>query len=173
MLDNINLIARAVRNTVLTKDLAMRAADAAKNTANLIEMTVRNVKDGSVLVSKTNEDFVRMAKTASNVAKLVGEIAAASKEQSQEIEQVNNAMAEMDRVVQQNATSAEENAAGSEEMNAQVAQMQIFVDDLFAIVGCNGNGKKGNGNRYFVTKQVLSVTLFATYTANWHNLRFS
>ncbi len=160
------------------RNLAMRAADAAKNTANLIEMTVKNVKDGSVLVSKTNEDFVRMAKTASSVAELVGEIAAASKEQSQGIEQVNNAMAEMDKVVQQNAASAEENAAASEEMNAQAAQMQVFVDDLFAIVGgngngSNGNGKKGNGNRLEAWTNVPStgVRTFApahSRTSNFH-----
>ncbi|MFH0994491.1 MAG: methyl-accepting chemotaxis protein [Pseudomonadota bacterium] len=131
------------------RNLAMRAADAAKNTSDLIEMTVKKVKDGSGLVSKTNEAFVRMASTASNVAQLVSEIAAASKEQSQGIEQVNNAVAEMEKVVQQNAANAEENAAASEEMNAQAIQMQVFVEDLFAIVGSNGNGngKKGLGDR--------------------------
>lgn len=129
------------------RNLAMRAADAAKNTSNLIEMTVKKVKDGSGLVSKTNESFVKMASTASNVAQLVAEIAAASKEQSQGIEQVNNAVTEMEKVVQQNAANAEENAAASEEMNAQAIQMQVFVDDLFAIVGSNGNGSKGNGKK--------------------------
>jgi methyl-accepting chemotaxis protein len=131
------------------RNLAMRAADAAKNTSNLIEMTVKKVKDGAGLVSKTNEAFVKMASTASNVAQLVAEIAAASREQSQGIEQVNNAVAEMEKVVQQNAANAEENAAASEEMNAQAIQMQVFVEDLFAIVGSNGNGngKKGLGDR--------------------------
>jgi methyl-accepting chemotaxis protein len=130
------------------RNLAMRAADAAKNTANLIEMTVKKVKDGSALVSKTNEAFVRMAKTSSDVAELVTEIAEASREQSQGIEQVNVAVAEMDKVVQQNAANAEENAAASEEMNSQAAQMQGFVEDLFAIVGSNGgSGKKGDGGR--------------------------
>ncbi len=129
------------------RKLAMRAADAAKNTANLIEMTVKKVKDGSGQVLKTNEAFVRMASTSSNVAQLVAEIAAASREQSQGIEQVNNAVTEIEKVVQQNAANAEENAAASEEMNAQAIQMQVFVGDLFAIVGSNGNGKKGYEDR--------------------------
>jgi len=131
------------------RNLAMRAADAAKNTSNLIEMTVKKVKDGSGLVLKTNEAFVKMASTASNVAQLVAEIAAASKEQSQGIEQVNNAVTEMEKVVQQNAANAEENAAASEEMNAQAIQMQVFVEDLFAIVGNNGNGSNGNGKKRY------------------------
>lgn len=125
------------------RNLAMRAADAAKNTANLIEMTVKKVKDGSGLVSNTNEAFITMAGTSSKVAELVAEIAAASVEQSQGISQVNNAVAEMDKVVQQNASNAEENAAASEEMNAQTVPMQGFVADLIAIVGSNGkNGRK-------------------------------
>jgi len=128
------------------RNLAMRAADAAKNTANLIEMTIKKVKDGSELVSKTNESFVRMSSTASGVAELVGEIAAASREQSLGIEQVNKAVAEMDKVVQHNAANAEENAAASEEMNAQAYQMQTFVEDLSAIVGGSGlNRHKDKG----------------------------
>ncbi|MBI5589349.1 MAG: chemotaxis protein [Deltaproteobacteria bacterium] len=134
------------------RNLALRAADAAKNTADLIEMTIKNVKDGSGLVSKTNKDFVRMANTASNVAELVGEIATASKEQTQGIDQVNKAVTEMDKVVQQNAANAEENAAASEQMNAQANLMQEFVEDLLAIVGSNGNGKKGNEDRQAWTK---------------------
>jgi len=162
------------------RNLAMRAADAAKNTANLIEMTVKKVKDGSGLVSKTNEAFVRMASTASNVAQLVAEIAAASKEQSQGIEQVNNAVAEMEKVVQQNAANAEENAAASEEMNAQAVQMQGFVEDLFAIVGSNGNGsngngKKGNGDREAWTKApsagVRTFTPAPSRTSTFHVAR--
>ncbi|RPH49325.1 MAG: hypothetical protein EHM85_14235, partial [Desulfobacteraceae bacterium] len=73
------------------RNLAMRAADAAKNTANLIEGTVKKVKDGSALVARTNEAFGEVAASATKVAQLVSEIAAASNEQSQGIDQVNKA----------------------------------------------------------------------------------
>jgi methyl-accepting chemotaxis protein len=39
------------------RNLAMRAADAAKNTAQLLEGTVKKVNDGTALVSRTNEEF--------------------------------------------------------------------------------------------------------------------
>jgi len=160
------------------RNLAMRAADAAKNTSNLIEMTVKKVKDGSDLVLKTNEAFVKMASTASNVAQLVAEIAAASREQSQGIEQVNNAVTEMEKVVQQNAANAEENAAASEEMNAQAIQMQVFVEDLFAIVGNNGNGSNGNGKKRYEDREawikapsaVVRPFASAPYRANTLNV---
>jgi methyl-accepting chemotaxis protein len=125
------------------RNLAMRAADAAKNTANLIEGTVKKVKDGSALVTKTNEAFGEVARSSTKVAQLVGEIAAASNEQAQGIDQVNKAVAEMDKVVQQNAANAEESASASEEMNAQAQEMKGFVEELVALVGSNSksNGK--------------------------------
>jgi len=116
------------------RNLALRAADAAKNTANLIEGTVKKVKAGSDMVQETNEAFTKVAKSASKVAHLIGEIAAASNEQAQGIEQVNTAVTEMDKVVQQNAANAEESAAASEEMNAQAEQMKANVGDLIALV---------------------------------------
>lgn len=123
------------------RNLAMRAADAAKNTANLIEGTVKKVKDGSQLVTRTNEAFSEVAKSASKVGELVAEIAAASNEQAQGIDQVNKAIAEMDKVVQTNASDAEESASASEEMNAQANQMKVFVRDLVSMIGGSSAGR--------------------------------
>jgi methyl-accepting chemotaxis protein len=123
------------------RNLAMRAAEAAKNTANLIEDTVKKVKSGSDMVLKTNETFEKVFAGARKATDLVEEIAAASKEQSQGIEQINKAIMEMDRVIQKNASSAEESASASEEMNAQAEHMKQFVLELEAIVGGNGNGR--------------------------------
>jgi methyl-accepting chemotaxis protein len=124
------------------RNLAMRAADAAKNTANLIEGTVKKIKNGSEIVAKTNEAFVKVAGGAKKVGELVSEIAAASQEQAQGIDQINKAVAEMDKVVQKNAASAEESASASEEMNAQAEQMKTYVRELVVLVGGkkNANG---------------------------------
>ena len=100
------------------RNLAMRAADAAKNTADLIEGTVKKIKDGSELVTRTNEAFSQVATGTVKVGGLVGEIAAASNEQAQGIDQVNTAVAEMDKVTQQNA-------AASEEMTSSMAMFKI------------------------------------------------
>ncbi|MCF8118721.1 MAG: methyl-accepting chemotaxis protein [Deltaproteobacteria bacterium] len=121
------------------RNLAMRAAEAAKNTADLIEGTVKKVNDGSDLVTKTNEAFAQVAESAKKVGGLVGEIAAASNEQAQGIDQVNTAVADMDKVTQQNAANAEESASAAEEMNAQAEQMKASVAELMKLVG--GAGK--------------------------------
>ena len=117
------------------RNLAMRAADAAKNTAALIEGTVKKVTDGTALVKTTNDAFKEVASSTAKVGELVGEIAAASTEQAQGIEQVNIAVTEMDKVTQQNAATAEESASASEELNAQAEEMKSFVADLAAMVG--------------------------------------
>jgi methyl-accepting chemotaxis protein len=117
------------------RNLAMRAAEAARNTSNLIEGTVKRVKEGSELVEKTEVEFRQVAESVSKSGGLIGEISAASNEQAQGIEQVNQAVSDMDKVVQQNASSAEESASASEEMSAQAQRLKEFVAELVALVG--------------------------------------
>ena len=116
------------------RNLAMRAAEAAKNTASLIEGTIKKTKEGVGLVERTNEAFAEVAKRSGKVVELVGEIAAASAEQAQGIGQLNKAAAQMDRVTQQNAANAEESAAASEELTAQASTMRGYVADLLTLV---------------------------------------
>ena len=115
------VVAEEVRN------LAMRSAEAAKDTASLIEDTVKKVNAGSGLVTKTNEAFTQVAENTTKVGDLVNEISSASNEQSQGIEEINKAMAEMDKVTQQNAANAEETAAASEEMSAQSEELSSML----------------------------------------------
>ncbi len=132
-----------VANEVRT--LAMRAAEAAKNTASLIEDTIQRINQGSGLVTKTQGGFAEVADAAGKVAALVSEIAAASAEQTRGIEGVNQAVGEMDRVVQQAAANAEESASASEELSAQASQMKDIVNELVVMVtgtsSHNGNGR--------------------------------
>ncbi len=124
------------------RNLALRAAEAAKNTAALIDGSVKQIQDGCELVDTTNVAFHEVAESSTKIAQLVAEINAASTEQSQGIEQINTAVGEMDKVVQQNAASAEESASAAEEMNAQAQQMKASVEELVAIVRGAGTAKQ-------------------------------
>jgi methyl-accepting chemotaxis protein len=130
----------------------MRAADAAKNTANLIEGTVKKVKDGSELVSKTNDAFKQVASSSAKAGDLVAEISAASNEQAQGIGQITTAVTELDKVTQQNAANAEESASAAEEMSAQAETMKGMVDELVAIVGSSGKGSKEKSGKAHASK---------------------
>ena len=117
------------------RNLAMRASEAAKNTSNLIENTIKAVRKGNELTNATQEAFKENATISKKIGQLVDEIATASEEQAHGITQVNTAVAEMDKVTQSTAANAEESAAASEELNAQAEQMKVYVGDLEAVVG--------------------------------------
>ncbi|MEN6622942.1 MAG: methyl-accepting chemotaxis protein [Smithella sp.] len=153
------VVAEEVRN------LAMRSADAAKNTSGLIEGIVNKIKDGSDLVTKTNEAFVEVAGSTSKVAELVGEIAAASQEQAQGIDQINKAVAEMDKVTQQTAANAEESASASEELNSQAETMREVVQELLQVIdGGSSNGIRSDNraDNFPMKKKVRSALTAVT-----------
>ncbi len=116
------------------RNLALRSAEAAKNTSNLIENTIVTVKSSRDLTQQTQDAFMENKEITNKVGQLVDEIAAASSEQAQGIGQIGKAVAEMDKVVQQTAANAEESASASEEMNAQAVQMKDYVMNLVKIV---------------------------------------
>ncbi len=144
------VVAEEVRN------LALRSAEAAKNTAVLIDGTVKKVKGGSDLVERTNNAFSKVAESSSKIGELIAEIAAASNEQAQGIEQTNTAVSEMDKVVQQNAANAEESASASEELSAQAKQMMGIVGELSALVG--GSSKKPSSKQYGVNRRKNAIS---------------
>ncbi|MCG8618992.1 MAG: methyl-accepting chemotaxis protein, partial [Desulfobacterales bacterium] len=109
------------------RNLAMRAADAAKNTSELIEGTGKKVSAGAELVAKTNEAFEQVTESTAKVGHLVSEISDASNEQSEGITQVSAAVSDMDTVVQQNA-------AGTEELSSQAGELKSKVGIMLEIV---------------------------------------
>lgn len=88
----------------------MRAAEAAKNTSDLIENTINAVKKSSEFAHMTREAFRENVEISGKVGSLVDEIPVASEEQAQGIGQIGKAVAEMDKVVQKAAANAEESA---------------------------------------------------------------
>ncbi|MDR1045539.1 MAG: methyl-accepting chemotaxis protein [Candidatus Adiutrix sp.] len=121
------VVAEEVRN------LAIRSAEAAKNTAKLINYTIENINSGSGLVETANSNFGSVADYSSKVASLLGDVAEASREQAQGIGQISTAMAQMDKVTQGNAAAAEESAGAASEMNHQAGLLLEAVQSLAAL----------------------------------------
>ena len=137
------------------RNLAMRASDAAKNTADLIESTVTKVNEGGRQVESTNESFIQVAESSSKVGNIVGEIAVASGEQSSGIEQINKAISEMDKIVQ-------ESAASTEEMASQAQELRGFVNTLLDIT--EGESQRGNSGQ--TTKKVPATEKKRTHISH-------
>ncbi len=115
------VVAEEVRN------LAMRSAEAAKNTASLIEEAVKNSENGVVINAEVLANFQEITERINKVSQVVAEIAAASDQQDQGISQVNKAVEQMNQLTQQNAANAEESASAAEEMSSQSEQMRSMV----------------------------------------------
>lgn len=145
------IVADEVRN------LAMRAAEAAKNTSGLIENTIVTVRRSRELTEQTREAFKENVEISGKVGNLVAEIAVASQEQAQGIDQINRAIAEMDKVTQSTAASAEESASAAEEMNAQAEQMKAYVQELVTVIGGSIDHAVGKRNAQGEPAYLLQV----------------
>ncbi|MCP4622433.1 MAG: hypothetical protein GY850_02765 [bacterium] len=124
------------------RNLAMRAADAAQNTATLIESTIQAVSNGNELTNLTLGAVSDNVEIAGKISQLVDEISESSQEQAQGIEQVNKAITRMDDVSQRNAANSEESAAAAEEMNAQAVMISRHVEDLVLVSEGKTNGRR-------------------------------
>lgn len=122
------------------RSLALRAAEAAKNTSSLIENTTQVVRKGSELTKMTQTAFQGNIEVAQKISHIIDEIASASQEQAQGIAHITKIMAEVDKVTQQTAAHAEESAKVSLNMNQQAEHMNALVRDLIAVINGKENG---------------------------------
>jgi methyl-accepting chemotaxis protein len=125
------VVAEEVRN------LAMRSAEAAKETAGMIQASVQQAQKGVEISNNVNKTLSEIADRVSKTADIVNEITTASQEQAQTIEQINTAITQMDAVTQQNAANSEETASSARELNYQSLQLKKTVDDLIQMVGAS------------------------------------
>jgi methyl-accepting chemotaxis protein len=129
------------------RSLAMRAAESSRNTATLIEGSVRRISKGNELVQKTAESFAKIEESSGLVAGLIAEISSASSEQSNGLQQINTAVQEMDNFIQQEAANSEEAAASSQELCNQASQLKLFTERLGSLIyGTHSSKNHGSGN---------------------------
>ena len=118
------VVAEEVRN------LAMRSAEAAKNTAQLIEDAVKNAEGGVALNAEVLGKLTEISEKIVKVGTVMTEIAAASDQQRQGVDQITTAVEQMNGVTQQAAANSEESAATAAELNSQADQMRGMVEQF-------------------------------------------
>jgi len=123
------VVAEEVRN------LAQRSAQAARNTADMIQGSVENAENGEAISREVADALEEIATGNHKVNDLVGEIAAASNEQAQGIEQINTALGHMDQVMQSSVANADGSASAASELNTQTEELNQMVGELQRIVG--------------------------------------
>ncbi len=126
------------------KNLALRSAEAAKNTDELIESSLKNSEDGAKIVEEVTKSFEDIQTSFTKVNNIVKEISVSSDEQSEGIKQINTAVGELNKVTQANAANAEESASAAEELNSQSSELRSMVQEfkLTNSTGIGGGSKR-------------------------------
>lgn len=159
------VVAEEVRN------LAMRSAEAAKNTAGLIEESVKNAKNGVSINSDVQKSLQEITASISKTTELISEIAASCSEQAQGVEQVNRAVSQMDKVTQSNAANAEESASASEQLSAQAHAMHNVVAELVVLVeGQRQNQAAAVPTRRTSASAAAAPAALGKSDAAWHRI---
>jgi methyl-accepting chemotaxis protein len=122
------VVAEEVRN------LAMRSAEAAKNTSYLIEGSVKSSVNGVELAANVARVLDEIVNSISKTTDIVSEITASAQEQSQGIEQINAAVGQIDMAIQTNAANSEESASASSELAQQADQINTSAEALNQLI---------------------------------------
>ncbi len=117
------------------RNLARRSAQAAKDTASLIEESIAKSRDGKASVDGMAKAIHEITEAAARTRSLVDEVSVGTQEQTRGIEQISRAIAQMEQVTQQTAAAAEQGAAASEELSSESQAMHNLAAELAAMVG--------------------------------------
>ena len=117
------------------RNLAQRCAQAAKDTAALIEQSIAKSHDGKGKVHQVAEAIRGITEESTRIKVLVDEVHISSQEQAQGLEQIAKAIMQMEQVTQTTAASAEESASAAEQLTAQSETLKQIVGSMTELVG--------------------------------------
>ncbi len=109
------------------RNLASKSAEASKNTAALIENSLKAVENGTQIADETAQSLLQAVNAVNQMTGVIGQISEASSEQAGSIAQIIMGMDQISSVVQTNSATAQESAAASEELSSQSQLMKRLV----------------------------------------------
>lgn len=105
------------------KNLALKSAQAARQTGELLRDNAKKIEDGSKLANRTAAVFEQIRSAVDHTAELSGQIAELSRRQAQDVRKTSTLLLDISQIAQNNAAGAEESAAVSDQLNTQAEQL--------------------------------------------------
>lgn len=109
------------------RSLAAKSSNAASETTNLIENSIKKIEAGTAIANETAESLSKIVSGINTATELIDEIAAASMGQAEALEQINQTITHVSQVVQNNAAVAQECASASEELSSQAEGLKSSI----------------------------------------------
>ncbi|GLB30653.1 methyl-accepting chemotaxis protein [Lacrimispora amygdalina] len=107
--------------------LASQSKEAAKNSSDLIEASLKAVEEGTVIADRAAGNLNGVAKESSQIMDKVRSIAKASMDQADSAKIIENGIGQISMEVDKSAASAEENSASSEELAGQAQNLKDLI----------------------------------------------
>jgi methyl-accepting chemotaxis protein/methyl-accepting chemotaxis protein-1 (serine sensor receptor) len=117
------------------RSLAQRSAQAAKDTAALIEDSIAKSNEGKVKVDQVALAIQEVTEDSARIKVMVDEVSLGSEEQSRGIDQIGRSISQMEQVTQTTAANAEQSAAAAQELSAQSEALKEVIGRLQSMVG--------------------------------------
>jgi methyl-accepting chemotaxis protein/methyl-accepting chemotaxis protein-1 (serine sensor receptor) len=117
------------------RTLAQRCAQAARDTAGLIEDSISTSRDGNARLDQMAGNVRAMTENSTKVKSLVDEVNLGSQEQARGMEQIARAVMQMEQVTQRTAASAEESASAGTDLNSNANALRALVHEMREMVG--------------------------------------
>ena len=119
-----SVVANEVRN------LSAKSAEAANNTALLIDETISAISDGNSIVAKAAESFTEINEDSKQIRLLVENILKSSFEQKDAINEIVYGIQQISEVIQNNTATAEETAASTHELFEKTKDLNKVIKHL-------------------------------------------
>lgn len=147
------------------RNLAQRSAQAARDTAVLIEDSIAKAGSGQLKTQQVAKAINAVTEQSTKVQTLVDEVYLGSEEQTRGIEQIGRAMIQIEQVTQKAAASAEQSASTAEQLTAQSATLKDVVGRLRRAVGLRPGRRSGRLSTSVRSSSDMRSSLAAIHTA--------
>lgn len=117
------------------RNLAQRCAQAARDTAGLIEESIDTTRDGNGRLDRVAGAIRSTTERSARVKSLVDEVSLGSQEQARGMEQISNAILRMEKVTQSSSASAQQTAAAGVKLEDHARDLRELVLEMHQMVG--------------------------------------